>query len=125
MPFYAQVSSEGKVKQMFYQMDNRSLPELKKENPTDLFVETEYFGDADNFAFVNGKVVQFEKPVDNQLIITQNKLKRNGLLLQSDWTQLPDVDLTTAQKDSWIVYRQALRDMTQDDFLSGNFPVYK
>lgn len=36
--------------------------------------------------------------------------KRNQLLAASDWTQLPDVPLTT--KESWAVYRQALRDIT-------------
>lgn len=56
--------------------------------------------------------------------INSNKGIRNSLLLQSDWTQLPDVDLTTAEKDRWKVYRQALRDMTEQDFLNGNFPIY-
>lgn len=36
---------------------------------------------------------------------------RNSLLQQSDWTQLPDVPLAT--KEAWAVYRQALRDITQ------------
>jgi hypothetical protein len=42
---------------------------------------------------------------------------RKSLLNQSDWTQLPDVQLTTAQVDAWKVYRQALRDITdQPDY---------
>lgn len=53
-----------------------------------------------------------------------NRSKRNRLLASSDWTQLPDVDLTTAEKARWITYRQALRDMTEQDFLNGNFPIY-
>lgn len=36
--------------------------------------------------------------------------RRNSLLQSSDWTQLPDVPLTT--KESWAVYRQGLRDIT-------------
>lgn len=43
----------------------------------------------------------------------QVRTARNGLLGQSDWTQLPDSPLTTAQKKAWAVYRQALRDITQ------------
>jgi hypothetical protein len=35
---------------------------------------------------------------------------RNTFLQNSDWTQLPDVPLST--KESWAVYRQALRDIT-------------
>ncbi|CAB5220129.1 Phage tail assembly chaperone protein [uncultured Caudovirales phage] len=36
--------------------------------------------------------------------------KRNSLLSASDWTQLPDVPLTT--KEAWATYRQALRDIS-------------
>lgn len=35
---------------------------------------------------------------------------RRRLLTASDWTQLPDVPLTT--KAAWAAYRQALRDIT-------------
>lgn len=38
-----------------------------------------------------------------------NRGKRNKLLRNSDWTQLPDVPLAT--KEAWAVYRQALRDL--------------
>ncbi len=36
---------------------------------------------------------------------------RNARLKESDWTQLPDADLTTAQKTAWTNYRQQLRDL--------------
>ena len=36
---------------------------------------------------------------------------RNVLLSQSDWTQLPDADLTDKEKESWVKYRQGLRDL--------------
>ena len=38
------------------------------------------------------------------------RAKRDKLLLESDWTQLPDVPLAT--KEMWANYRQALRDVT-------------
>ncbi|QOJ19477.1 MAG: hypothetical protein HRU77_01455 [Gammaproteobacteria bacterium] len=38
------------------------------------------------------------------------RMKRNTLLQQSDWTQLPDVPALTMQ--AWIDYRQKLRDIT-------------
>jgi hypothetical protein len=41
------------------------------------------------------------------------RVKRNQLLAQSDWTQLPDVPLET--KEAWAVYRQALRDITEQE----------
>ena len=40
--------------------------------------------------------------------------KRNSLLTQSDWTQLPDVPLSLEKKQEWGVYRQALRDLPSD-----------
>lgn len=39
------------------------------------------------------------------------RAKRDRLLLQSDWTQLPDVPPET--RATWTAYRQALRDVTE------------
>lgn len=39
------------------------------------------------------------------------RARRNDMLSASDWTQLPDVPLNT--KEAWAVYRQALRDVTE------------
>lgn len=50
------------------------------------------------------------------------RAKRNQLLAQSDWTQLPDVPIAT--KEAWAVYRQALRDVTlQSDPFNITWPV--
>lgn len=37
-------------------------------------------------------------------------ITRQGLLASSDWTQMPDVELST--KTQWAAYRQELRDIT-------------
>lgn len=43
--------------------------------------------------------------------------RRNALLRDSDWTQLPTGPLSDATKATWEEYRQALRDITdQPDF---------
>jgi hypothetical protein len=49
-------------------------------------------------------------------IINWNKvvLIRNFLLMDSDWTQLGDAQLTTEQKAQWVTYRQKLRDVPAD-----------
>ncbi len=39
--------------------------------------------------------------------------RRNGELLKSDWTQLPDVPLTESKLNFWREYRQSLRDVTE------------
>tara|TARA_B110000259_G_scaffold118574_1_gene134868 strand:- start:110 stop:547 length:438 start_codon:yes stop_codon:yes gene_type:complete len=42
------------------------------------------------------------------------KQDRDMRLLQSDWTQVTDSPLTTAEKAEWATYRQALRDVPED-----------
>jgi hypothetical protein len=39
------------------------------------------------------------------------KSKRNNLLKESDWTQLPNNPLTVEKQEEWDVYRQKLRDI--------------
>ena len=49
--------------------------------------------------------------VQNRIIAENNiRSERNTLLTQSDWTQLPDVPIST--KAAWAKYRQDLRDIT-------------
>lgn len=40
------------------------------------------------------------------------KAQREQLLLASDWTQIPNGPLTSAQQTAWATYRQELRDIT-------------
>jgi hypothetical protein len=47
---------------------------------------------------------------DSVLAASLVKSKRNALLATSDWTQMPDVEIST--KAQWAAYRQALRDVT-------------
>ena len=47
---------------------------------------------------------------DRALAEKSVRAKRQSLLVASDWTQLPDVPLET--KTAWAIYRQALRDIT-------------
>ena len=36
--------------------------------------------------------------------------KRNALLAESDWTQMPDSPLSETKRNEWATYRQQLRD---------------
>lgn len=64
--------------------------------------------------------VQFYSWVDKawqfmpDLFLTEVRKLRDAKLVESDWTQMPDVPLTTQQKEDWQVYRQALRDITEN-----------
>jgi hypothetical protein len=59
-----------------------------------------------------GKISDYTPPSDEQLDYS-HKVRRSELLIQSDWTQLPDVPQTV--KTKWAEYRQALRDITEQD----------
>jgi len=62
------------------------------------------------------------KPRTLQDYIVATRIHRDALLAASDWTQLPDVPLST--KSTWAAYRQALRDITnQPDQLAIEWPV--
>lgn len=41
--------------------------------------------------------------------------QRDAKLYSSDWTQLPDAPLTQQEKTDWTNYRQALRDVPQNN----------
>jgi hypothetical protein len=56
MPIYAQITN-NKVAQLFFTPDAEHLQGIQELNPNDLFVETEHFGDADNFLYIDGRVV--------------------------------------------------------------------
>ena len=43
---------------------------------------------------------------------TEIRSVRNGLLANSDWTQMPDSPLDDSTKTSWATYRTALRDIS-------------
>lgn len=47
---------------------------------------------------------------------------RNRLLQLSDWTQLPDSPLSPEKKAEWAVYRQQLRDITEENIYSIVWP---
>jgi len=52
--------------------------------------------------------------VENEtMAISDVLIKRQRLLYASDWTQLPNGPLTTAQQAAWATYRQELRDIPQ------------
>jgi hypothetical protein len=51
--------------------------------------------------------------------------QRNHLLASSDWTQLIDSPLDEIARDAWAVYRQDLRDLTDNIDVNGEveFPL--
>ena len=62
----------------------------------------------DGAAYFDYDTKQWVKDFPAQESIVKNQ--RNILLSESDWTQLPDVQIQT--KQAWATYRQELRDVT-------------
>ena len=58
-------------------------------------------------------------PDPNTSIMTEDKARkiRNELLAESDWAMVSDVPMTSEDRDKWVAYRAALRDVPlQRDF---------
>ena len=55
-----------------------------------------------------------ERPYTEGQAMQALRAERNLRLVNSDYTQLPDVALTEAQVEAWRVYRQELRDITSN-----------
>lgn len=50
--------------------------------------------------------------VHSSVAVLEIRTKRNRLLYESDWTQLPNGPLSSELQTAWATYRQALRDIT-------------
>lgn len=68
----------------------------------------------------NYQLKKWEISLPIEALIEKEIWKRNLLLQQSDWTQLPDVSLTEEQKGNWVTYRQQLRDITNQPGFPDN-----
>jgi hypothetical protein len=77
-------------------------------------IKVAYFDDKPDFNpidYIFDGVNFTEKPFDLEAEVQAIRMRRNQMLISCDWTQLPD---TTADKDAWSLYRQQLRDLTND-----------
>ena len=50
--------------------------------------------------------------VEFDMAMEDLRAKRNKDLQDSDWTQLPDNTLTSAQRNAWMLFRTKLRNIT-------------
>ena len=53
-----------------------------------------------------------QEELESIVYSAQVRAKRNKLLAESDWTQVADAPVDQA---AWATYRQALRDITEQD----------
>jgi hypothetical protein len=52
--------------------------------------------------------------VELDMAMSNLRAKRNKLLSDTDYTQLPDVGFNAAERNNYMIYRQALRDITNN-----------
>ena len=111
---YALFTKEGNLKTVWGEKEQLGLDD---ENFTvEVEDDFEMMGYITSYDFKNKKIVQVEEdlsvlPGQEETDLQNLRNERNRLLVESDWTQLPDVPEET--KTAWQVYRQELRDITK------------
>ena len=79
------------------------------------YENTGNWGDATH-RLVDGEFVEItqtdeEALADMWMVV---RMRRDYLLMKSDWTQTTDSPLTAEQRTAWQLYRQSLRDLAED-----------
>lgn len=59
-----------------------------------------------------GRPIAVDNVIPTEDLAEGVRITRNKLLSDCDWTQLADCPLSVAEKEAWQVYRQELRDIT-------------
>ena len=65
----------------------------------------------EKYKVVDGVAQLYTKAYASGINTTLVRKRRNILLQESDWTQVPDSPLSDSKKAEWATYRQQLRDM--------------
>jgi hypothetical protein len=82
-------------------------------------ISYEYFDEyGEEYAVLPDGADVEERPFTEAEAMDALRTERNLRLVNSDYTQLPDVNLTEAQVEAWRVYRQELRDITENIVLN-------
>jgi len=78
-------------------------------------ISYEYFDEyGEQYAVLPDGADVEERPLTEAQAMQALRTERNLRLVNSDYTQLPDVTLTEAQVEAWRLYRQELRDITEN-----------
>lgn len=90
------------------------LPSLKPKDPLKNIIEGLPTKIDDNFyeTWIINDITPDEITIRLNRQWDDIRYQRNQYLSQCDWTQLPDSPLSDIKKQEWTIYRQALRDVT-------------
>ena len=118
--FPANLTNEILVEWGMYEVTPTPMPNDYTKNITEgtpVLTDGVYY---QNWIIVNATESEINYRLENQW--EEIRLIRNELLKESDWTQLSDVSQTI--KDLWTVYRQELRNITnQENPFNIEWPV--
>lgn len=64
-----------------------------------------------NYKIIDGVITHSPKIPTAEEVQEKIRAKRDALLSQTDWTQMPDSPLTEEEKQNYRIYRQSLRDL--------------
>lgn len=105
--YYISPSTLGFYIQGIHSTMPDDVEEITKEEYEDLLAKN---AEGLKISWVNG-AAQTAAP---EISLTWNDVrnKRDSLLSSSDYTQLPDAPFTPEEKQAWTTYRQALREVT-------------
>lgn len=92
--------------------------------------DVDFYFSNDELVWNSESVIPSDTEIDEAIILlgvmereTKKRAQRNGLLLMSDWIVLPHSPMSESEQESWISYRQDLRDFTsQAGWVDLDFP---
>ena len=105
----------GKAAVLFVENVEEVIPSEDKTYEYDLYrIEVPYRDTLNTDIEVNyDKWLKFAKDKEYDAIGDELREERNRLLTSCDWTQGADSPLDSDQKPAWAAYRQALRDVPE------------
>jgi len=94
--------------------DEIALSEIIKQNEPKIQIQR-FFAAQTAIIPENLKSKLLDQNIINIDKAAEIRILRNQLLAVSDYTQLPDVDLSLDKTNEWKIYRQKLRDITKQN----------
>lgn len=98
----------------------KTLQQLYAENPDQYAKEASKANKAGKLLSADGNGFILTDIPKNTETEESVRSKRNILLRESDWTQLPDTRLSAQDVLKWKTYRQQLRDLPAQDGFPGS-----
>lgn len=111
MKYALNLAEDGRLLSATYEQYADADAVLRDKLPTG---ETEREKDIHNWRDIDGEYVYDPLPVE-PVLAAEARAKRDKLLDETDWTQTLDAPISAECREAFRVYRQALRDITEQE----------